>query len=231
MNKESINAFDHEPTSPELLCRIRSEIPSFLTEKRLSHTLFVEKEALTLAKYCFLVYNVPEEYSRDVSAAALLHDITKKLTLGEQLTLVEKYGIEAVGHQRKSVELLHSKTAAFLAKDRYGINDVVFSAVYNHTTGKENMNLIDKIIFLADYIEPSRKHENCIQTREFFYANAVPCDISAICALDKAIIRSLDGTISHLIEKGAAIDVSTVLARNYMLSASEEKEFEHGKEK
>lgn len=206
--------FTHTPTSDELLSQIRKKIPSFLSGKRLNHTFFVEKEANTIAESVFLVYNISDRYLNDVSAAALLHDITKQISLSEQLTLCEKYAIAPGGNPSNAI--LHGKTAAHLARELFGINDVVFSAVYKHTTGSENMNIIDKIIFLADYIEPSRTHEHCIKTGEFF-RKSLSCGTDPENALDTACVMSIDGTLSHLISSGEFIDVQTVLARNYLL--------------
>lgn len=207
--------FTHTPTPAETLEQIRQSIPDFLKEKRLNHTFFVEKEAKAIAEIVFLVYNISDRYMSDVSAAALLHDITKQTSLESQLEMCARFGI-APGVS-PSCEILHGKTAAFLAREKFGINDFVFSAVFNHTTGKENMNPLDKIIFLADFIEPSRTHESCIRTREFFYGS-VRNGKNPAEALDNAIIMSIDSTLSHLIEADRIIDIQTVLARNCLLN-------------
>ena len=213
----SVNIFTHNPVSDDELCVIRSRLPDFLSGKRLEHTFFVEKEAITIAESIFLVYNVSDVYKNDIKAAALLHDITKKLSLDEQLALCKEFGIDAGSSPSNAI--LHGKTAAYLAKKTFGINDFVFSAIYSHTTGKENMNVIDKIIFLADYIEESRTHIHCINTRNFFYDSIKEHGVAySGKALDDAIVMSIDGTVRHLLEQGSIIDINTILARNYLIS-------------
>lgn len=213
----NVNIFTHTPVSDEELCVIRSRLPEFLSGKRLEHTFFVEKEAITIAESIFLVYNISDVYKNDIRAAALLHDITKNLDLDQQLALCKEFGIDT--DSSPSGAILHGKTAAHLAKKIFGINDFVFSAIYCHTTGKENMNVFDKIIFLADYIEQSRTHKHCVDTRNFFY-DSIKEHGARHCmqALDRAIVMSIDGTVKHLLEKGSAIDVNTILARNCLIS-------------
>ena len=215
-NTNSAHFFNHIPTDSALIEKIRGELSNYLDEKRLNHTFFVEKEAITIAESVFLVYNIENVYINDVRAAALLHDITKKFSIEKQLELCKKYDIFPGNFP--SCALLHGKTAAFLARELFGINDIVFSAVNNHTTGKENMNIFDKIIFLADYIEPSRKYEHCKQTRSFFYDRLSTLGVSSASqVLDESIVMSMDGTIKNLIEQGLTIDLLTVSARNYLI--------------
>ncbi len=214
MKKEFI--FTHNPTSDEVLGQIRQKISSFIDGKRLNHTFFVEKEAITIAKAFFLVYNISDKYLNDIKAAALLHDMTKQMDLESQLELCEKYGIDA--GKNPSGAILHGKTAAFMAKEIFCINDTVFSAVLCHTTGKENMSIFDKIVFLADYTEESRTTENCVNTRNFLHSSIEKEVENIAYIIDRAIVMSIDGTLSYLIEAGKDIDVQTVLARNSILT-------------
>ena len=218
--ENNINVFTHSPVSDELLAGIKTTLPEFISEKRLKHTFFVEKEAVAIAESVFLVYNIPDSYKNDLRAAALLHDITKEYPLEKQLSLCNEFGISA--GDTPSCAILHGKTAAHLSKKLFNINDTVFSAIFNHTTGKENMNVFDKIIFLADYIEESRTHAHCIETRNFFYDSLKKCGFQhSADILDKAIIKSLDATISYLLESQKPIDIQTVLARNFILKNKE----------
>lgn len=214
------NIFTHIPTSSALLAKIRAEIPSYLTEKRLIHTLSVEKQALELANIYFPILGTDVKYLNDVSASALLHDMTKKLSDDEQDRLCEKYGIETDYTQKGSGALLHSKTAACRARELYGINDAVFGAVYFHTTGCENMNILEKLIFFADFIEPTRAHEVCKNARKDFYEQLSKNE-DKLFVLDKAIISSIDSTILHLCEEHKPIDVETIKARNYLTAQYE----------
>ncbi len=211
------NSFTHKETSEEILLKIRSVLPCYLTEKRLSHTLSVEKEALNIAEKLFTYLGIDKKYLSDISAAALLHDITKKLSLDEQLGLCLRYKIVIDYISANSCNLLHSKTAAYLAKSEFNINDVVFSAIYNHTTGKENMNIFDKIIFLADYIEPERTHKACIDARVSFYSKLYT-EKNIYDVLDNSVLKSLNDTLIYLFNTGKPTDIQTVKARNYLLT-------------
>lgn len=211
------NNFTHVPTDIETVERIRSSLPSYISGTRLEHTYSVEKEALYLSGILFPLSGIDKKYQTDISAAALLHDITKHLDADKQNSLCKEYGIETDSYSESNTAVLHSRTAAYVAKNDFNINDFVFSAVYCHTTGKENMNLFDKIIFIADYIEETRTHESCIKARKFFY-ESIENGMSAVDALNKTIIMSIDATLSFLIKKGVVIDSETIKARNFLLA-------------
>lgn len=122
---------------------------SYLKPKRMPHVLGTEQEAVRLA----------ERYGADVTKAriaALLHDCTKKLDMDEQLALCKKYHIPLDELEQKALKLLHSKTGAAIARDVFAVDDDVYNAIMYHTTGKPDMTLLEKIIYLADYIEPTR---------------------------------------------------------------------------
>lgn len=210
------NSYMHEPTSPEELEKIRAAVPSYISGKRLSHTFSVEKEALRLAEMLFPLLKIDKKYLSDISAAALLHDITKYLSPEEQTSICEKYGIK-VDSSCKNSAVLHSRTGAFIAREKFGINDTVFSSIYCHTTGKEDMNIFEKIIFIADYIEETRTHPQCIKAREYFYSEAAKSD-NPLKTLDMTIIMSLDSTLCYLEGIGAKIDSDTIKARNFLLA-------------
>jgi nicotinate-nucleotide adenylyltransferase len=206
----------HEPTSPEELEKIRAAVPSYISGKRLSHTFSVEKEALRLAEMLFPLLKIDKKYLSDISAASLLHDITKYLLPKEQICICKKYGIES-NYSCENTAVLHSRTGAFIAREKFGINDTVFSSIYCHTTGKEDMNIFEKIIFIADYIEETRTHSQCVKAREFFYSNSRVSD-NLIKTLDMTIIMSLDSTLSYLENIGMEIDSETIKARNFLLA-------------
>ncbi len=209
--------YEHIPTSVECLGKIREAVPSFLSGKRLIHTFSVEKEALRLAEILFPFLGIDRKYFSDISAAALLHDITKYLTPQEQNKLCKKYSIPVDEESRENTAVLHSRTAPYIAREEFGINDTVFGAIFCHTTGKENMNIFEKIIFIADYIEETRTHESCLKAREYFYSHAGK-DMDLIKALDMTIIMSLDATISYLESTNSGIDSETIKARDFLLA-------------
>lgn len=212
-----VQTLPHNPTSEETLERIRRSIPELLSESRYRHTIFVEKEAITIAQMIFLVYNEKSILMNDISAAALLHDITKKCTLEEHLEMCEKYGIDAGEYPSEAV--LHSKTAAYLAKSLFDINDNVFNAVFNHTLGSHEMSVTDKIIFLADYIEESRTYASSKAVRDYFYSQCNKRDVSErMRILDESVVMSIDETLLYLLKNRKTIDPMTVKTRNYLVS-------------
>lgn len=141
---------------------LRKEAYSMLKPKRVAHVKGCEEEAVRLA----LRWGEDPE---DAAEAAILHDITKKLNLREQLILCGKYGIIPDALEAKSEKLLHAKTGAAIARHRFGVSDRVYEAIRWHTTGKADMSLLDKIIYMADYIEPTRDFEGLARLRELAY--------------------------------------------------------------
>lgn len=164
---------------PELVW-LREKAKEYLTEERIAHTAGCESEAVMLAKRW-------GEDPEKAAAAGILHDITKKLSYDEQLILCEKYGIILDSVERNSPKLLHAKTGAALARDRFGIGDEVYEAIRWHTTGKPDMTLLEKIIYLADYIEPTRNFDGVEELRTLAYEN-----------LDRAMARGLEMSIEDI---------------------------------
>ena len=128
---------------------LRQRAYAYLKPKRVPHVQGVEQEAVRLAN----------RWGADPEAAAeaaICHDITKKLPREDQLRLCGKYAIMADEYERGSEKLLHARTGAAFARDLFGLTDEVVSAIRWHTTGRPAMTLLEKITYLADYIEPSR---------------------------------------------------------------------------
>ena len=136
--------------------------------------------------------------------AGILHDITKKLGLEELLILCSKYDILNDALENKSEKLLHSKTGAALSRDLFGISDDVYSAIRWHTTGREDMTLLEKIIYLADYVEPNRDFEGVEPLRKLCYED-----------LNAAMELGLKMSIEDLEERGSPIHQKTLEAYEY----------------
>lgn len=119
--------------------------------------------------------------------AALLHDFTKYYPLDEHKDIIKNNYVNAdYILNNYNDKILHSYSAAFVAKTKYGITDSeVLGAIMHHTIGKENMNMYEKIIFLSDYIEPGRVYESCIKVRELAEENI---DLAVYVAIDDSII-------------------------------------------
>jgi len=171
---------------------------SYLKAKRVRHVLGVEQEAIRLA----------EQYGADVDKArfaALLHDCTKKLDLGEQLALCAQYGIELDDLERRALKLLHAKTGAAIARDVFGAPRDVCDAILWHTTGRPNMTVLEKVIYLADYIEPSRDFDGVDTLREAVYAD-----------LDRGLALGLKMSIEELEGYGSPVHEDTRAAYEYI---------------
>ena len=133
---------------PELAW-LREQAYAMLDEKRIAHVAGCEGEAIELAK----------RWGEDPELAAeagILHDITKRLSYEEQLNLIKKYDILTDTAELAAPKLLHAKTGAAVARDRFGCGGEVCSAIRWHTTGRPDMTLLEKILYLADYVEPTR---------------------------------------------------------------------------
>lgn len=171
-----------------------------LKEKRFIHTLGVVSVAKKLAK----LNDVSEEKAE---IAALSHDIAKNMSLEDMQKLMDKNNIILSEDEKITTELWHSILAPIVAKERLGIQDEeILSAIRWHTTGKENMSTLDKIIYIADMIEPSRNFEGLEEIRKVTLEN-----------LDNGVLLGLNHSIEYLLAKGVLIDINTVKARNYMI--------------
>ena len=180
------------------LSQLRPVALSYLKHRRIPHVLGTEQEAIRLA----------ERYGADVEkarAAALLHDCTKKLDMPAQLALCEKYGIELDELEQKALKLLHSKTGAAIARDVFGVDDDIYSAIWYHTTGHAHMTKLEKIIYLADYIEPSRDFPGVDTLRKVCYED-----------LDKGLLLGLEMTIEEMTAMGNPVHRATVEARDWL---------------
>ena len=170
--------------------RLRPIALSYLKPKRMPHVLGTEQEA-------------DETQAR---VAALLHDCTKKLDMEGQLALCAQYHIRLDDLERHALKLLHAKTGAAIARDVFGVDDAVYWAIYWHTTGHADMTLLEKIIYLADYIEPSRDFDGVDTLRQAVYED-----------LDHGLLMGLSMTIQEMEEMGNPVHHLTRDARDYLL--------------
>ena len=176
------------------LAELRAVSYSWIYARRIAHVQGTEETAAALAQQ----YGADETQAR---RAAVLHDITKYKSHAEQLRLVEKYGMMLDEQTLQSKKLLHAKTGAAVAAAEYGAAQAVADAIFWHTTGHANMTLLEKIIYLADYIEPNRDFDGVEAVRAL-----------AGESLDKAVLKGLEQTIQELEEKGAAVHGDTLAA-------------------
>ena len=155
-----------------------------LNPNRVNHVLGCRDTAVDLAKH----------WGADVTDAAragILHDITKAIDGPLQLTLCEAYGKILSDFSRKYPKTLHALTGSLVAEKIFGENEAVVSSIKHHTTGKADMNLLETIIYVADYMEPNRNFPGVEKLRELAYS-----DIQA------ALKLGLEMTLEHLKRQG-----------------------------
>lgn len=175
------------------LKKLRRAMEKVQDSKRFEHTLGVEYTAAALA----MRYGCDV---RDAQIAGLLHDCAKCLTDEKRLSICKKNKIPVTAVEKKNPFLLHAKVGAYLAYQKYGVsNPDILNAIRSHTTGRQNMSTLEKIVFIADYIEPGRTHA----------ANLAEIRKLAFLDLDKAFVRILADTLDYLKDTGNEIDPKT----------------------
>ena len=175
------------------ILKLKKSLKKSLDLKRYEHTLGVAYTATALAM-CYGA-NI-----KQAEIAGLLHDCAKSIDNDKKLSLCEKFNIQINDVERKNPFLLHAKLGSFYAMKKYGIRDKeIINAILNHTTGRPEMSLIEKIIFVADYIEPNRKQApNLLQIRKLAFHN-----------LDHALLIILEDTLKYLSATETDIDPMT----------------------
>ena len=180
----------------EMLAHLRLAVRERMSDNRYQHTLSVEGECARLASYYF-----PEKENA-LRAAALLHDVSKALSTEDHLLLAEHARIPLPRGAERFPAVLHSYTAEAVIRLHFPefASEEILSAIRRHTVGHPNMSTFDKLLFLADYIEPTRRHESCRALRREFYAalNDAGSAPEAALALDRAIYRAVSQTVTHL---------------------------------
>ena len=192
---------------------LKSVLRSRMNEHRYAHSLNVAERAVFLAKK----YGADPEKAE---FAGLIHDICKGIPNEEQLAIIQNAGIELDEDTLKSPALWHSVAGAVYSEHEIGVTDKdVLNAVRYHTTGKADMSIMEKIIYLADYIDMSRTFEDCVALRNFFFDfdfdNA--SEKEKLEHLNDTLIMSYDLTIRGLLEDGKHINDTTFEARNFLI--------------
>ena len=183
------------------LKKIKKKLKNELDESRYEHTIGVMDTAACLAM----------RYGADLTqalVAGLLHDCAKCIPNDKKLKLCRKNGIEVTPFEEKAPFLLHAKLGAWMAEHEYHISDpAILSAIACHTTGKPDMSLLDKIVFIADYIEPGRnKAPGLPEIRRLSFTD-----------IDQALIRILSDTLDYLASSNDPIDPATQNVLDYYL--------------
>ena len=144
--------------------KLEQVVVRLLRPNRIAHVLGCRDTAVALAKR----WGADET---DAARAGLLHDITKALDGPRQLTLAGEYGIILNAFQQQYPKTLHALTGSLVAERLFGENQAVVDAIRHHTTGKADMTLLEKIIYVADYMEPNRNFPGVEELRELAYSD------------------------------------------------------------
>ncbi len=194
---------------------LRLKMSAVMSERRYKHTLAVEQMAARLADlYC------PEKKNK-IRAAALLHDMTKELSEEEQLSICKEHGENLLPEEICAPKTLHAKTAAVLIPEKHPeFSDIeIINAVRFHTTGCAYMTVCEKIIYLADYIDETRTHDDCVRLRNMFW----DADVENMSQeernhhLDCVVLEAISTSIYSLIESKKIISCDSISARNSLL--------------
>ncbi|NLM13270.1 MAG: HD domain-containing protein [Epulopiscium sp.] len=185
---------------------IQEKLQSALSPGRFNHTLGVLETALKLGH----IYNIDEE---KVKVSALLHDCAKDIPNTLKLRLCKEYHIPLDEFMSQDIELCHSFLGAEIAKREYGVKDEeILNAIKYHTTGRADMSVLEKIIYLADYIEPNRIPFRGLEEVRQYVEND----------LDKAMITALKNTIEYLTKNNRIIHPLTIEALEFIISKKED---------
>jgi len=174
-------------------------VKSRLTEKRFNHSKCVMERCVELA----------EKFSIDKDIAAkigIAHDIAKEIASEEKIKYAEKNNIKIDEIERENPTLLHAKIGADIAVKELGFTDEMGQAIKAHTTGIENMSMLDKILFIADRTSRERGFP------DIEYLNSLLEE-----SIDKAVLYIIDKKIMLQIEKKAVMHPDSIIARNYLL--------------
>ncbi|MDE7198345.1 MAG: bis(5'-nucleosyl)-tetraphosphatase (symmetrical) YqeK [Lachnospiraceae bacterium] len=185
--------------SPDI-ANIRKDMEKTLSSKRYTHTLGVAYTAAALSM-------AHGESLENAMTAGLLHDCAKSMHGSELVAICEKAHLNVTAVERGNpTALLHAKAGAYLAQHKYGVtDDDILNAIRYHTTGRPDMSRLEKILYIADYIEPNRK-----QLAELDLIRQI-----AFQDLDRTMEKILANTLAYLRTSDGQLDDMTVKTYNY----------------
>lgn len=184
----------------EQIITFRKQLKHKLDPMRYEHSLSVSYTCIALAM----------RYGYDLQKAelaGLMHDCAKRYTDNELIARCAKHNVELTEAEISAPAVIHAKYGAWLAEHKYGIHDPeILDAIRCHTTGKPEMGTLDKILYIADYIEPRRdKADNLAEMRYLAFQD-----------LNQTMYEILAGTLNYLDKKGSRVDPMTMQAFEYM---------------
>lgn len=183
----------------ETLNKMRKKVKKHLDKERYDHTIGVMHTAGCLAM----------RFGADMDKALIagvLHDCAKCIPNDEKITLCKNYRLDISSVEKSNPGLLHAKLGARLAEDKYHIDDLeILRAIQYHTTGRPAMSLLEKIIYIADFIEPGRMEA----------PNLPIVRALAFCDIDACLFQILEDSLTYLDRKGVTIDPLTEKTYQY----------------
>lgn len=187
--------------------KLRKAMEKTLDEKRFEHTLGV---AYTAA--CLAMCHGEDIHKAEV--AGLLHDCAKCLDHSKKIMICEKHNIPITEIEYRNPFLLHAKAGSFIAMNKYNISDKdIINAILNHTTGRPGMSLLEKIVYIADYIEPNRKQApNLADIRKLAFQD-----------MDRALVWIMEDTLRYLKSIQSDIDPMTEKTWQYYEEQTKKK--------
>lgn len=189
----------------KLITRINKDLKEVLSEKRYNHSIGVMKKAEELAK-------MHGENINKAKLVGLAHDIGKELSENEMVQYTKENNIEVDEIEKINIGLLHAKIGADICSKKYGFSVDMQNAIKYHTVGNLNMDLLSKIIFVADKIEEGRNYKDEDKSKDLKLAREI-----AITNIDKALLFEIDCSIKYTIQKGKLIHPDSILIRNKLL--------------
>ena len=193
----------------ELLSRINNDLKNTLSEKRYKHSLGVMKKAEELA----LIYGVDVNIAK---LTGLAHDIGKEFSDEEMLKYAKENNIEVDSVEEVNVGLLHAKIGADICKKKYNFTEEMQNAIKYHTVGNENMDLLAKIIFVADKTEEGRNYKKEEKNEQLQKVR----ELSKI-DINKALLYEIDSSLIYTIQKHKLVHTDSILTRNKLLKDGE----------
>lgn len=179
---------------------MEQKLKGMLSQQRWEHSIRVMEEAVKLAR----------RLNTDIhktAVAGLLHDCARDMDYRELLIKAREFGIIIDNVTLNTPSIIHAVVGPEIARSEFGVTHPdILNAIRYHTTGRDNMSALEKIIFIADVVEPSRSFPGVDRIRKALYDS-----------IDEAILLSLDSTINYLINKKQLIHLDTIKARNYLL--------------
>ena len=202
--------------SEKEIMSLRDKIKPYMSERRYAHTLEVERAAVRIGEIL-----MPDRVN-ELRAATLLHDVAKDLPEAEQISLIKSYDSGATDEDLNMPPVLHSFAAPMIVMRDFPeyATEPILSAVKSHTLGEVGMTLFAEIVFLADYIEDTRKHDSCKSTAKFVYSNLSikKSQKENAAIIHRAVKMSIENTVKHLNMRSQSVNSRTIATLEYIIS-------------